>query len=98
MPHSFVNNWSTNMRVLLLTLLVVTIILAHCTTYAEEDDDVHIHFHLTPGDGELKEDEEETKKEDGADYIGGVRTGKEAVPKFMGPDLMPALCSRPYWL
>ena len=28
------------------------------------------------GDGELKEDEEETKKEDGADYIGNGRTSK----------------------
>jgi len=70
MPQSFVNNCRgrTTMRVLILTSLVVAIILAFSTTDAETYDDVHIHFHLTPDDGE-PEEQKETKKEDGADYI-----------------------------
>ena len=61
------------MRVLILTSLVVTIILAFSATDAEEGDDVHVHFHLAPGDGEPEEEEEEAKKEDGADYNSGGR-------------------------
>ena len=56
------------MRVLILTSLVVTIILAFSATDAEEGDDFHVHFHLTPGDGKPGEEEQEAKKEDGADY------------------------------
>ena len=64
------------MRVLILTSLV-TIILAFSATDAEEGDDVHVHFHLAPGDGgEPGEEEQEAKKEDGADYISGSRIGK----------------------
>ena len=77
MPHSFANNRQgrNNMRVLILTSLIVTIILAFHTTDAEEDD-ISLHFHLTPGDGEPEEEEESAKKEDGADYIGNGRTSK----------------------
>jgi len=56
------------MRFLILTSVVVTIILAFSATDAEEGDDVHVHFHLAPGDGKPGEEEQEAKKEDGADY------------------------------
>merc|ERR1719187_2672817 len=59
------------MRVLILTSLVVTVILTFSTANAEEDNDIHIHFHLTPGDGKPEEDR---AKKDGADYIDGGRT------------------------
>ena len=60
------------MRVLILTSLIVTVILAFYTTDAEEDD-ISLHFHLTPGDDGQPES---AKKEDGADYIGNGRTSK----------------------
>ena len=56
------------MRVLILTSVVVTIILAFSATDAEEGDDVHVHFHLAPGDDGEPGEEQEAKKEDGADY------------------------------
>ena len=56
------------MRFLILTPVVVTIILAFSATDAEGGDDVHVHFHLATGDGEPGEEEQEAKKEDGADY------------------------------
>ena len=57
------------MRVLILTSLVVTIILAFSATDAEEGDDVHVHFHLATGEpGKPGGEEQVAKKEDGADY------------------------------
>jgi len=54
------------MRVLILTSLIVTVILAFYTTDAKKND-ISLHFHLTPGDDGQPES---AKKEDGADYIG----------------------------
>ena len=74
MPQYFINNCRgrNNMRVLILTSLIVTVILAFYTTDAKKND-ISLHFHLTPGDDGQPES---AKKEDGADYIGNGRTSK----------------------
>ena len=71
------------MRVMILTSLVITIILAFSATDAEEGDDVQVHFHLAPG--EPGEEEEEARKEDSADYN---NDGKNLSPHFISSKMV----------